>query len=83
MFLDRSSPAYMGDVVNFLLDPFFIRDIGDVARAVRKGGVATSAEGSDVPGHPMWVTFARSMTGLNRKIFWSARTCTPWKAATR
>ena len=52
--------------MNFLLDPFFIRDIGDVARAVRKGGVATSAEGSDVPGHPMWVTFARSMTGLNR-----------------
>ena len=66
VFLDRDSPAYMGDVVNFLLDPFFIRDIGDVARAVRKGGVATSAEGSDVPGHPMWVTFARSMTGLSR-----------------
>ena len=66
VFLDRNSPAYMGDVVNFLLDPFFVRDIGDVARAVRKGGVATSPEGSDVPGHPMWVTFARSMTGLNR-----------------
>ncbi len=66
VFLDRSSPAYMGDVANFLLDPFFIRDIGDVARAVRKGGVVTSAAGSDVPGHPMWVTFARSMTGLNR-----------------
>lgn len=65
VFLDRNSPAYMGDVVNFLLDPFFIRDIGDVARAVRKGGVATSAEGSDVPGHPMWVTFARSMTGMS------------------
>ena len=66
VFLDRNSPAYMGDVANFLLDPFFIRDIGDVARAVRKGGVVTSAAGSDVPGHPMWVTFARSMTGLNR-----------------
>ena len=66
VFLDRNSSAYMGQVVNFLLDPFFIRDIGDVARAVRKGGVATSAAGSDVPGHPMWVTFARSMTGLNR-----------------
>ena len=66
VFLDRNSPAYMGDIVNFLLDPFFIRDIGDVAKAVRKGGVATSAAGSDVPEHPMWVTFARSMTGLNR-----------------
>ena len=66
VFLDRHSPAYLGDVVDFLLDPFFIRDIGDVARAVRKGGVATSTAGSDVPGHPMWVTFARSMTGLNR-----------------
>ena len=65
VFLDRNSPAYMGNIVNFLLDPFFIRDIGDVARAVRKGGVATSAAGSDVPGHPMWVTFAKSMTGLN------------------
>ena len=67
VFLDRNSPAFMGDVVNFLLDPFFVRDIGDVARAVRKGGVATSVEGSDEPNHPMWVTFARSMTGLNRK----------------
>ena len=66
VFLDRNSPAYMGDIVNFLLDPFFIRDIGDVAGAVRKGGVVTSAAGSDVPGHPMWVAFARSMTGLNR-----------------
>ncbi len=66
VFLDRNSPAYMGDVVDFLLDPFFIRDIGDVASAVRKGGVATSVAGSDVPGHPMWVTFARSMTSLNR-----------------
>ncbi len=67
VFLDRNSPAFMGDIVNFLLDPFFVRDIGDVARAVRKGGVATSAVGSDEPDHPMWVTFARSMTGLNRK----------------
>ena len=66
VFLDRNSPAFMGDIVNFLLDPFFIRDIGDVAKAVRKGGVATSAAGSDVPEHPMWVTFACSMTGLNR-----------------
>ena len=66
VFLDRNSPAYMGDIVNFLLDPFFIRDIGDVAGAVRKGGVVTSAAGSDVPGHPMWVTFARSMTAMNR-----------------
>ena len=66
VFLDRNSPAYMGDIVNFLLDPFFVRDIGDVAGAVRKGGVVTSAAGSDVPGHPMWVTFARSMTALNR-----------------
>ena len=66
VFLDRNSPAYLGDIVNFLLDPFFVRDIGDVAGAVRKGGVVTSAAGSDVPGHPMWVTFAQSMTGLNR-----------------
>ncbi len=65
VFLDRNSPAFMGDIVNFLLDPFFIRDIGDVAEAVRKGGVATSLAGSDVPDHPMWVKFARSMTGLN------------------
>ena len=25
VFLDRNSPAFMGDIVNFLLDPFFIR----------------------------------------------------------
>ena len=67
VFLDRNSPAFMGDIVTFLLDPFFVRDIGDVAAAVRKGGVVTSPAGSDEPGHPMWVTFAKTMTGLQRQ----------------
>ncbi len=67
VFLDRRSPAYMGDAVHFLLGPLFTTNISDVAAAVRKGGVATSARGSDEPGHPQWVEFARSMTGMMRK----------------
>lgn len=65
-FLDKRSPQYIGAMTDFLLSDFFIRDIGDVAAAVRKGGVVTTPRGSDEPGHPMWVDFARSMTGLQQ-----------------
>lgn len=63
-FLDRRSPAYMGDAAYFLMGPLFTEDIGDVAAAVRKGGVVTSPRGSDEPDHPQWVEFARAMTGM-------------------
>lgn len=63
IFLDKNSPAYMGDVVFFLLDPFFVKDIGDVAEIVRNGTIADN-ESSNEPEHPMWVTFARAMSGL-------------------
>ncbi len=63
-FLDRRSPAYMGDAAYFLMGPLFTKDIGDVAAAVRKGGVVSSPRGSDEPDHPEWVEFARAMTGM-------------------
>lgn len=65
-FLVRGSPAYMGDIVNFLVAPPHTDAIDRLADAVRKGGVAASVAGSDVPEHPMWVEFARAMTGLQR-----------------
>lgn len=67
VYLDKASPHYLGAITDFLLSPFFVGDIGDVAAAVRKGGVVTSAKGSDEPGHPMWVDFARAMTGLQQQ----------------
>jgi ubiquinone/menaquinone biosynthesis C-methylase UbiE len=66
VFLDRRSADYLGDAVYFLLGPLFTANIGDVAAAVRKGGVVSSARGSDEAGHPEWVAFARAMTGMQR-----------------
>ena len=63
VFLVKTSPAYMGDIVFFLLDPFFIQDIGNVAQVVRDGTIDTS-KSSNEPEHPMWVAFARAMSGL-------------------
>jgi cyclopropane fatty-acyl-phospholipid synthase-like methyltransferase len=36
----------------------------DLAGAVRKGGTVASEEGTIAPEHPIWVKFARAMTGM-------------------
>ena len=36
----------------------------DLTGAVRKGGTVASEEGTIAPEHPIWVKFARAMTGM-------------------
>ena len=61
IFLDRSSPACVGSMINFLTAPM-IRGAFDVlTEAVRRGGTAVDAQGSLAPDHPVWVEFARAM----------------------
>lgn len=64
LFLDKNSPAYLGDSLEFLLSPTLTEGFKDLAGAVRKGGTVASAEGTIAPEHPIWVKFARAMTGM-------------------
>ena len=63
-FLDRRSPAYIGDAVRFLTSPMLTDGFKDVAAAVRKGGTTASPEGTLEAEHPIWTEFARSMAPL-------------------
>ena len=63
-FLDKNSPAYIGSIVGFILDPYLTRGFDTLTEAVRKGGTAVTGDGSVDPESPMWVTFARSMAPM-------------------
>src|ERR1700680_1601868 len=59
-FLDRSAPAWMGDVVEYLAAPEMISlFLNDPAAFVRNGGSVGLA--NNAPDHPIWVKFARAM----------------------
>lgn len=63
-FLDKSSPAYIGGAVEFILSPQQKRGFEDLTGAVRRGGSAISGDASMDPESEMWVTFARAMMPL-------------------
>ena len=59
-FLDRSAPAWMGGVIEYLAAPEMIDlFLGDPAAFVRNGGSIGLA--NNAPNHPIWVKFARAM----------------------
>ncbi len=64
LFLNKRSPAYLGDSLEFLLSPMLTDGFKDLTGAVRKGGTVASEEGTIAPEHPIWVKFARAMTGM-------------------
>lgn len=64
LFLDKRSQAYLGDSLEFLLSPLLTDGFKNLAGAVRKGGTVASEEGTIAPEHPIWVKFARAMTGM-------------------
>ncbi len=63
MFLDQSSPAYMGTAIEFLLSPMLTEGFKDLTAAVKKGG-SVSEQGTMAPDHPVWVKFARAMAPM-------------------
>ena len=63
-FLNRNSPAYLGGAVEFLLAPQLRESFQTLTAAVRKGGTATSADGTVSHDNPVWVAFARTMGPL-------------------
>lgn len=65
-FLNRSSPAYLGGAMEFLLADPLRECFRHLTAAVRKGGTATSAEGTVSHDNPIWVAFARAMGPVMR-----------------
>ncbi len=64
VFLNKHSPAYMGNATGFLNSAHIMDGFRDVAETVRRGKTLLGGEGSMDPDHPMWVEFARSMMPL-------------------
>lgn len=61
VFLNRKSPAYVGGVLDFILTPQLRESFHQLTAAVRRGGTATSDEGTVSYDNPIWVAFARAM----------------------
>lgn len=64
LFLTKTSPAYLGPTLNFMLSSPLVEGFKQLTGAVRKGGTVLGEEGTLAPEHPDWVTFARSMVPL-------------------
>ncbi len=60
-FLDRNSPAYVGDSAKFFFTPGLTEAFADLAATVRRGRIHTSELGTTAPEHPAWMEFARAM----------------------
>lgn len=64
LYLDRSSPAYLGSAAGFLTTPQIMDAYRELTGAVRKGGTMMGQEGSVEPENPIWIEFARSMAPM-------------------
>jgi 2-polyprenyl-3-methyl-5-hydroxy-6-metoxy-1,4-benzoquinol methylase len=63
-FLNRHSPAYMGTMANFLVNPQVAGMLENIADVIRHGGALPSDHGALEPENPIWVEFARSMAPM-------------------
>jgi SAM-dependent methyltransferase len=63
LFLVRSSPAYLGGAVEFLLAPKMRESMVRLTEAVKRGGTALG-EGNTETDNPEWVKFATGMMPL-------------------
>lgn len=64
LFLVRTSPAYLGGAMQFLLAPSLVECFNQLTPAVRRGGTAISEDGTVSHDNPIWVDFARGMAPL-------------------
>jgi 2-polyprenyl-3-methyl-5-hydroxy-6-metoxy-1,4-benzoquinol methylase len=63
-FLNRHSPAYMGTMANFLVNPQVAGMLENITGIIRHGGALPSDHGALEPENPIWVVFARSMAPM-------------------
>jgi hypothetical protein len=64
MLLDRGSPGYMADAIEFFLSPMLMDGFRDVTAVIRKGGTLLAEAGTIAPDHHVWVNFARAMASM-------------------
>ncbi|CBA16033.1 methyltransferase domain-containing protein [Xanthomonas albilineans] len=64
MYLDRSSPGYLGGSIKFLLSPYIMSAFTDLTAVVRTGKINLAQDGVVAPDHPQWVEFARAMAPM-------------------
>jgi len=64
MLLDRRSPGYLADAIEFFLSPMLTDGFRDVTAVVRKGGTLLPEAGTIAPDHHVWVKFARAMAPM-------------------
>jgi hypothetical protein len=64
LFLKKTSPAYLGPALDFMLSAPLVQGFQQLTGAVRRGGTVVGDQGTLEPEHPEWVTFARSMVPL-------------------
>ena len=63
LFLTRTSPAYLGSVVEFLVSPEIVRNFDGLAETIRRGTVAQEAN-TVAEENPVWQKFARAMAPM-------------------
>ena len=64
VFLVKTSPAYFGGALEFLLSPTLFDGFSHLTEAVRKGGTVMDDQGTIAEEFPEWVTFARAMVPM-------------------
>src|SRR5678816_355254 len=64
LFLNKRSPAYMGDAALFLAHTTHIQNYLDLTASIRKGGTVHDL-GNMSPEDPIWVEFARYMAPMS------------------
>ena len=64
VFLVRRSPAYMGGILEFLLNPMLTKGYENLTDVVRNGGTVVPDGGTVAPENPVWVKFARAMVPM-------------------
>ena len=69
-FLDARSPTFLGSALTFMLSSTLTGGFNGLTEAVRRGETSLGSHGTTAPGHPEWVTFARSMVPL---MAWPAK----------
>jgi ubiquinone/menaquinone biosynthesis C-methylase UbiE len=66
VFLNRRSPAYLGEAAKFLAPPEMINLYQDLTAIVRAGTSLKGEQSTNKPDSPKWVEFAHSMSNLQR-----------------
>jgi 2-polyprenyl-3-methyl-5-hydroxy-6-metoxy-1,4-benzoquinol methylase len=64
VFLDRRSPAYIGSIARFLLDPRLTAPFLNLTDVVRTGTTTLPDEGTVSRDNPVWVDFAEHMAPM-------------------